>query len=76
MKERLQFYIDGKWVNPTTPKTIDVINPSNEEAFALAVDPIFAFQHGGGGFYRMDQFPGQSRRLLRPLVCRCDQGLD
>ena len=32
--------------------------------------------HGGGGFYRMDQFPGQSRRLLRPLVCRCDQGLD
>jgi aldehyde dehydrogenase (NAD+) len=34
MKERLQFYIDGKWVDPVTPKTIDVINPSNEEAFA------------------------------------------
>ncbi|HEY1711143.1 MAG TPA: aldehyde dehydrogenase family protein [Rhizomicrobium sp.] len=34
MKERLQFYIDGKWVDPVTPKTIDVINPANEEAFA------------------------------------------
>ncbi len=34
MQERLQFYIDGKWVNPVTPKTIDVINPANEEAFA------------------------------------------
>jgi aldehyde dehydrogenase (NAD+) len=34
MLERLQFYIDGKWVNPTTPKTLDVINPATEEAFA------------------------------------------
>ena len=34
MQERLQFYIDGKWVNPTTPKTIDVINPATEEPFA------------------------------------------
>ncbi len=34
MKERLQFYIDGKWVDPTTPKTLEVINPATEEAFA------------------------------------------
>src|SRR5476649_170870 len=34
MQERIQFYIDGKWVNHVTPKTIDVINHSNEEAFA------------------------------------------
>src|SRR6185437_1221288 len=34
MQERLQFYIGGKWVNPTTPKTIDVINPATEEPFA------------------------------------------
>ncbi len=34
MQERLQFYIDGKWVDPVTPKTIDVINPATEEAFA------------------------------------------
>ncbi len=34
MLDRLQFYIDGKWVDPATPKSLDVINPANEEAFA------------------------------------------
>ncbi|MBS0469866.1 MAG: aldehyde dehydrogenase family protein [Proteobacteria bacterium] len=34
MQERLQFYIDGKWVDPVTPKTLDVINPATEEPFA------------------------------------------
>ena len=34
MKEYLRFYIDGAWVDPVTPKTLDVINPANEEAFA------------------------------------------
>ncbi len=32
MHKRLQFYIDGKWVDPVSPKTLDVINPANEEA--------------------------------------------
>lgn len=32
MREYLKFYIDGQWVDPVTPgKTIDVINPANEE---------------------------------------------
>jgi aldehyde dehydrogenase (NAD+) len=31
MQKRLQFYIDGKWVDPTSPKTLDVINPATEE---------------------------------------------
>jgi aldehyde dehydrogenase (NAD+) len=31
MREYLQFYIDGQWVDPVTPKTLDVINPANEE---------------------------------------------
>lgn len=31
MRDYLQFYIDGQWVDPTTPKTLDVINPANEE---------------------------------------------
>jgi aldehyde dehydrogenase (NAD+) len=34
MEEHLKFYIDGKWVDPVSPKTEDVINPANEEAFA------------------------------------------
>ena len=32
MKEALQFYINGEWVDPVTPKTMDVIDPSTEEA--------------------------------------------
>jgi aldehyde dehydrogenase (NAD+) len=34
MLERLQFYIDGKWVDPVEPKTLDVINPATEEPIA------------------------------------------
>lgn len=34
MREYLQFYINGEWVDPITPKTIDVINPANEEVCA------------------------------------------
>jgi aldehyde dehydrogenase (NAD+) len=30
MREYLQFYIDGKWVDPTEKKTLDVINPATE----------------------------------------------
>jgi len=31
MKEHLQFYIDGQWVDPASARSLDVINPSNEE---------------------------------------------
>jgi aldehyde dehydrogenase (NAD+) len=31
MREMLQFYIDGKWVDPVTAHPIDVINPATEE---------------------------------------------
>jgi aldehyde dehydrogenase (NAD+) len=34
MLNKLQFYIDGKWVDPAAPKTLEVIDPANEEAFA------------------------------------------
>nr|UXE45260.1 3-succinoylsemialdehyde-pyridine dehydrogenase [uncultured bacterium] len=30
MREYLKFYIDGQWVDPVTPKTMDVINPATE----------------------------------------------
>ena len=33
MLEKLQFYIDGKWVDPVEPHTLDVINPATEEVF-------------------------------------------
>ena len=31
MRSYTQFYIDGQWVDPTTPKTAEVINPATEE---------------------------------------------
>ena len=33
MSNNLKFYIDGKWVDPVTPATLDVINPATEEAY-------------------------------------------
>src|ERR1700729_4377811 len=31
MREYLQFYVDGKWVQPLDAKTVEVINPATEE---------------------------------------------
>jgi aldehyde dehydrogenase (NAD+) len=31
--DHLKFFIDGAWVDPVTPATIDVINPATEKAF-------------------------------------------
>ncbi len=33
MLEKLQFYIDGRWVDPVSPKTLDVVNPATEEVY-------------------------------------------
>ena len=30
MKDKLNFYIDGQWVEPKSSETIEVINPANE----------------------------------------------
>jgi aldehyde dehydrogenase (NAD+) len=32
--EKLKFYIDGAWVDPTAPSTLGVVNPATEETFA------------------------------------------
>src|SRR6185503_2374168 len=34
MTEYLEFYIDGQWVAPAVPKTLDVIDPSTEQSIA------------------------------------------
>ena len=33
MNNHLHFFIDGNWVNPAVPATLDVIDPSTEEAY-------------------------------------------
>ncbi len=30
MREALKFYIDGQWVDPVEPRTLDVVNPATE----------------------------------------------
>lgn len=35
MQEYLKFYINGEWVDPVTPETLDVIDPATETAFAV-----------------------------------------
>ncbi len=32
MRDYLKFYINGRWVDPATPKTLDVINPATEQS--------------------------------------------
>ncbi len=34
MPNELQFYIDGRWVDPVAPNALDVIDSSTEDAFA------------------------------------------
>lgn len=34
MREHTKFYINGKWVDPVIPKTLEVLDPSTEEACA------------------------------------------
>ena len=34
MENNKKFYINGQWVEPISPKTLEVINPANEEAIA------------------------------------------
>ena len=33
MSNHLKFYINGEWVDPVTPATIDVINPATEQVY-------------------------------------------
>ena len=35
MLEKKDFYINGKWVKPSISNDFEVINPSNEEPFAI-----------------------------------------
>jgi aldehyde dehydrogenase (NAD+) len=35
MLDKRNFYINGKWVTPSKPNDFEVINPSNEESFAI-----------------------------------------
>ena len=74
MSHNLQFYIDGAWVDPVVPKTLDVIDPSNEEAFAqISVgskadvdNAVAAAKHAFRSFSRTT--PAERLALLRRVI--------
>ena len=35
MLDKRKFYINGKWISASKPNDLDVINPSNEDPYAV-----------------------------------------
>ena len=74
MSHDLQFYIDGAWVDPITAKTLDVIDPSTEEAFTQislgsAADVDRAVAAAKAAFPSFSQTPRAERlQLLRRIL--------
>ncbi len=60
MREYLKFYIDGAWVDPATPATLDVINPATE-AVAGVISMGSAADVDAAVAAARKAFPGYSR---------------
>ena len=59
MENRRKFYIDGEWVEPLAPGTIDVINPATEEVVTTI---------GGGSAGDVDRAVSAARRAFEPFA--------
>ena len=73
MQEHLKFYIDGQWVAPAAPRTLDVINPSTEQAIARislgsAADVDAAVKAARRAFETFSQTSRQERVALLEKV--------
>jgi aldehyde dehydrogenase (NAD+) len=73
MREMLQFYIDGKWVDPQSPNTLDVINPATEEicgriSIGAAADVDLAVAAATRAFETYSQTSREERIELLELV--------
>jgi len=74
MDQKLQFYIDGAWVDPTEPATLDVIDPSTEEVTARIAlggqkDVDRAVQAATRAFSSFSQTsPKERADLLRSII--------
>ncbi len=69
MIEKRQFYIDGRWVEPSVPQDFDVIDPSTEEACATislgsAADVDKAVSAARNAFEGWAMTPPSERRAL------------
>jgi aldehyde dehydrogenase (NAD+) len=74
MPNALKFYINGAWVDPVKPATLDVINPATEEAFTKisigsAADVDRAVAAARAAFPSFSQTSRDERlRLLRRIL--------
>jgi len=74
MQDRLQFYIDGRWVDPSEARTHEVINPATEEpiariALGSAKDVDLAVAAARRAFESFSQTtPKQRKELLEAVV--------
>lgn len=76
MQDHLKFYIDGAWVDPISRATIDVVDPTTEQAFARiaagdAADVDRAVQAARRAFESFQFATVKERQdLLRSIVAR------
>jgi aldehyde dehydrogenase (NAD+) len=75
MNRHLKFFIDGSWVDPAVPETLDVIDPSTEEAYTRissgsAADVDRAVAAAKGAFATFSQTTKAERLDLLRLVLK------
>ena len=83
MLQKSEFYINGQWVAPSSPRNMDVINPSNEEVCAVIslgdqADTDAAVAAARNAFPGWSQTPLEERialleKLLEIYVSRMDE---
>ncbi|MGV0716085.1 aldehyde dehydrogenase family protein [Mycolicibacterium sp. XJ662] len=82
MREYLKFYIDGKWVDPVRPNTLDVDNPTTEEvsgriSIGSAVDVDVAVQAARKAFATWSQSTRDERLdLLQAIMAEYQKRTD
>jgi len=78
MLEKRKFYINGEWVDPLEGRDLEVIDPSNEEPFAIQGTGRRSgagHEPGNGGADRLVTLgAGGGRQLASAGVHRCAEG--
>jgi aldehyde dehydrogenase (NAD+) len=76
MSSHLKFYINGAWVDPVTPRKLDVINPATEEPFTAisigsAADVDRAVAAARAAFPKFSQSSKAERIALLKRIIDC-----
>ena len=76
MSNHLKFYINGAWVDPVTPRKLDVINPATEEPFTAisigsAADVDRAVAAARAAFPKFSQSSKAERIALLKRIIAC-----